>query len=198
MTKHIVLALALFANLTACATEPAPQALDVESDTSAFTLDHRGFFDDGIRWWTASSGPLLHGRLGTPRLTRDHRSPPLVHQAHEGPGAPPLVHSAQEGPGAPLVHPAARQSDGTAEHTSWLAAAPEAPVAIPELRAYVGELDVGAATMSGDEWSIQLPVGAIDRDDVQVVLELASDPPAVRVQTFGYDPTLPRLPRPIQ
>jgi hypothetical protein len=107
------------------------------------------------------------------------------------------VHPAQYGDGPQLVH-SAQVADTTAGQPSRLADAPGAPLPIPELRAYVGELDVGAATMSGDEWSIQLPEGAIDRDDVQVVLELASDPPAVRVQTFGYDPTLPRLPRPIQ
>src|SRR5262252_7119269 len=67
MTKHII----LISILTACATEPAPSRDLAIADSQAITLDTRGFVDDGIRWWSASSGPQLSGRVGMPHAVGD-------------------------------------------------------------------------------------------------------------------------------
>jgi hypothetical protein len=146
MTKHII----LISILTACATEPAPSRDLAIADSPAITLDHRGFVDDGIRWWSPSSGPRLSGRVGMPHAVGD-------------------VPVTSESPAAPL-----------------------------ELHALVGDADLGAATFDGNAWSMQLPDGTLDGKDIDVVLELVGEASAVRVQTFGYDPALPRFPRPIE
>jgi hypothetical protein len=142
MTKHII----LISILTACTTEPAPSRDLSVADSSAITIDRRGFVDDGIRWWSASSGPRLSGRVAMPSVA------------------------------------------GTLP-------ADRLPL---ELHAFVGEADLGAATFDGNAWSMQLPEGTIDGKDVDVVLELVGEAQAVHVQTFGYDPALPRFPRLIE
>ena len=91
MRKTMMLAAAVM--LAACGSSTAPKGDDSGSDTgsgsddtacttaadcgpgmacatdtgacvaAAFTLDKAGFYDDGMRWWTSTDAPTLHGTI---------------------------------------------------------------------------------------------------------------------------------------
>jgi len=98
MSRNAII-FALATVIPACAVD-APQTESESPDSNGvFTLARAGFVDDGVTWWTDSTGPELHGRIeadvGAPRALAADRLAMTV-QAFVGNqeiGAPATIES---------------------------------------------------------------------------------------------------------
>jgi hypothetical protein len=86
MSRNAIM-FALATIIPACAVDAPQTESEAPDNNGVFTLARAGFVDDGMTWWTSSTGPELHGRIemndATPRALPVQR-PEMSLQAFVG------------------------------------------------------------------------------------------------------------------